>query len=149
VLARAQHPKRIYDEQLRASEEEKMSSNPSERDLQIRTAIDEWEEARIEQELVRKQTDLWQKENIPPRRPKIIDSVVEISDYERESEDWDKPHRAQRARLHEADMRLQRATKKVESLLPHEYEYRHEEKLYKLGSSGLATRSRYDSGRSG
>lgn len=124
-----------------------MNREPSELDLQIRTAIDEWEEARLEQEMIHKQSDLWQKENIPPRRPKIVASVLEIEDYERESEEWDKPYQAQRQRRHEADMRLQRATKKVESLLPYEYEYSHGEKLYKVGSSGLVTRHRSDSGR--
>ena len=124
-----------------------MNREPSELDLQIRTAIDEWEEARLDRELTHTQTELWQKENIPPRRPKIIASVLEIEDYERESEEWDKPYQAQRQKRHEADMRLQKATKKVESLLPQEFEYSHGEKLYRVGSSGLVTRHRSDNGR--
>lgn len=125
-----------------------MTREPSERDLQIRAAIDEWEEAKLNQELTHQQTDLWQKENIPPRRPKIIDSVLEIEDYERETEEWDKPYRDQREKRHEADMKLQRATRNVESLLPHEYEYKYGEKLYRVGSSGLVARNQFDSGRS-
>lgn len=35
-----------------------MNGEPSELDLQIRTAIDEWEEARLDRELTHKQTDL-------------------------------------------------------------------------------------------
>lgn len=124
-----------------------MTIEPSERDLQIRTAIDEWEEARLNRELTYQQTELWQKENVPPRKPKVIDSILEIEDYERENEEWNKPYQEQREKRHEADMRLQRATQNVESVLPHEYEYRHGEKLYRVGSSGLATRSQSDSGR--
>lgn len=125
-----------------------MSRDPSELDLQIRAAIDEWEVARLDQESTHAQNELWEKENIPPSKPRVIDSVLEIEDYERKSEQWDKPHQDQRAKRHEADMRLQRATKKVESLLPHEYEYRHGDKVYKVGSSGLVTRSGSDSWRS-
>lgn len=122
-----------------------MTREPSERDLQIRTAIDEWEAARTNQESTHKQTDLWQDENSPPRKPKIIASVLEIDDYERESEEWNTPYQDQRGKRHQADMNLQKATKNVESLLPHEYEYSHGEKLYKVGSSGLVTRSQFDS----
>lgn len=121
-----------------------MTREPSERDLQIRTAIDEWEEARLNQDLTHKQTDLWQNENTPPRKPKIIGSVLEIEDYERESEEWDIPYQDQRKMRHEADMRLQRAAKNVVSLLPPEYEYSHREKLYRVGSSGLVTRSQFE-----
>lgn len=125
-----------------------MTREPSERDLQIRAAIEEWEEARINRELTHESTDLWQQENVPPRRPKIIESIAEIGDYERESEEWNRPYQEQRERRHEADMRLQRATKHVESLLPAEYEYRHGKKLYRIGSSGLVARDQPDGGRS-
>jgi hypothetical protein len=100
-----------------------MSEETTERDVQIRAAIDEYHQAIAEQDRIREETTRWQQEHPPPQKPETVTSVAQIDEYERKNEEWGVPYREQLRMRDEAAVRAEKATETLTTLLPRDYGY--------------------------
>lgn len=114
-----------------------MNSDPDQRDSELRTAIDEYREAADNHSQIYREASQWQQENPPPRRPKSVQSISEIEEFERKNDEWNKPYRTRIAQQDEAEKRSQEKRKRLESLLPRDFAYDYKGKRYEYGSGGL------------
>jgi chromosome segregation ATPase len=107
-----------------------MNSGPAQRDVEIRAAIDELNEADENVRRVREEVERWQQENPSPKQPKSVQRMAEIEEFERRNEAWNKLYMERRERLEQAQARLHAAQKKLVSLLPQHIGYEYKGKRY-------------------
>ena len=112
-----------------------MSSGPTQKDTEIRAAIDELNEAVENTRRAREEVERWQRENRRPEQPQSVQSMAEVEEFERRSEEWNKPYIERRERLEQAEVKLQAAHKKLQSLLPQHIGYEYKGKVYRLDGS--------------
>jgi hypothetical protein len=107
-----------------------MNSGPTQRDVEIRAAIDELNEADEKVHGAREEGERWQQENPPPKQPKSVRRMAEVEEFERRNEAWNKLYMEHRERLEQAQAQLQTAQKKLVSLLPQQIGYVYKGKRY-------------------
>jgi hypothetical protein len=113
-----------------------MSEEPTQRDLEIRAAIDELSEANENVQRMLDEVRRWQQQNPPPAPPRSVRSMAEVEEFERRNEEWHKPYGERTNRYEQAQAQLEAASKKVESVLPQHYAYEYKGKRYlREGSS--------------
>jgi F0F1-type ATP synthase membrane subunit b/b' len=112
-----------------------MSREPTQRDLEIRAAIDELSEANENMELMLEEVRRWQQQNPPPAQPPSVRSMAEVEAFERRNEEWHKPYSERMNRYEQAQAQLEAARNKVKSLLPQHYAYEYKGKRYLLEGS--------------
>ncbi len=113
-----------------------MSEEPTQRDLEIRAAIDELREANENVQRMLEEVRRWQQQNPPPAQPRSVRSMAEVEEFERRNEEWHKPYGERMNRYEQAQARLEAASNKVKSLLPQHYAYEYKGKRYlREGSS--------------
>src|SRR5215211_7222471 len=95
-----------------------MNSGPAQRDVEIRAAINELNEAEKNVRGVREEGERWQQENPPPKQPKSVQRMAEIEEFEGRNQAWNKLYMEHRERLEQAQARLYAAQEKLVSLLP-------------------------------
>jgi predicted RNase H-like nuclease (RuvC/YqgF family) len=95
-----------------------MSSGPTQKDTEIRAAIDELNEAVENTRRAREEVERWQRENPRPEQPQSVQSMAEVERFERRSEEWNKPYIERRERLEQAEEKLQAAHKKATVTAP-------------------------------
>jgi predicted nucleic acid-binding Zn-ribbon protein len=120
-----------------------MSEEATQRDLEIRAAINELSEASENMQRITEEVERWQKENQPPTQPQSVRSMAEVEEYERKNEEWHEPYKQRMERHQQARARLEAASNKVKSLLPphiaYEYKgrrYRREGNTYRIEDIG-------------
>jgi hypothetical protein len=69
-----------------------MSGEPTQRDLEIRAAIDELGEANKNVDRMLDEVRRWQQQNPPPAQPRSVRSMAEVEEFERRNEEWHKPY---------------------------------------------------------
>jgi hypothetical protein len=107
-----------------------MHSEPAQRDVEVRAAIDEVNEADENVRRVREEGELWQQENPPPKQPKSVQRMAEVEEFELRNEAWNRLYMERRESLERAQARLQAAREKLVSLLPQHIGYEHKGKRY-------------------
>jgi hypothetical protein len=107
-----------------------MNSGPAQRDVEIRAAIDELNEADENVRRVREEGERWQQENPSPKQPKSVQRMAEVEEFERRNEAWNKLYMERRERLEQAQTQLHTAQKKLVSLLPQHIGYEYKGKRY-------------------
>lgn len=112
-----------------------MDREATERDLEIRAAIDEYHEAGAEYHRVHEETKLWQQENPQPTQPRIVESTAEIEEHEKATVEWSTLYDEQRERREEAEGNFQEAAHKQKTLLPRKFGYRYRRRTYSLSGS--------------
>ena len=112
-----------------------MSEETTEKDIQIRAAIDEYHQAIAEQDRIREETTRWQQEHPPPQKPKTVTSMAQIDEYERKNEGWSVPYREQLRMRDEAADRADKATETLTTLLPRDYGYVYKGHRYVVSSN--------------
>jgi hypothetical protein len=113
-----------------------MSEEPTQRDLEIRAAIDELSGANENVQRMLDEVRRWQQQNPPPAPPRSVRSMAEVEEFERRNEEWHKPYSERMNRYEQAQARLEAASNKVKSLLPQHYGYEYKGKRYlREGSS--------------
>ena len=65
-----------------------MSEEPTQRDLEIRAAIDELSEANENVQRMLDEVRRWQQQNPPPAPPRSVRSMAEVEEFERRNEEW-------------------------------------------------------------
>jgi hypothetical protein len=110
-----------------------MSSGPTQRDVEIRAAIDETHEIDKNVRRIREELQRWQQENPSPKQPQSVQSMAEIEEFERRNVEWSKPYAERRERLEQAESQLYAASNKVKSLLPEGVAYEYKGKRYLRG----------------
>jgi hypothetical protein len=88
-----------------------MNSGPAQRDVEIRAAIDELNEADENVRRVREEVERWQQENPSPKQPKSVQRMAEVEEFERRNEAWNKLYMERRERLEQAQTQLHTAQK--------------------------------------
>ena len=112
-----------------------VSSGPTQRDVELRAAIDEARQAAENLRRAREEGQRWQQENPPPQQPQSVRSMAEVEEFGRSKEEWSKPNTERSERLDQAKSQLLTATNKVTSLLPEDIAYEYKGKLYKRKGS--------------
>ena len=107
-----------------------MNSGPAQRDVEIRAAIDELNEADESVRAVREELERWQQENPSPKQPKSVQRMAEVEEFERRNEAWNKLYMERRERLEQAQAQLHAAQEKLVSLLPQHIGYVYKGKRY-------------------
>jgi chromosome segregation ATPase len=107
-----------------------MNSGPAHRDVEIRAAIDELNEADKNVRGVREEVERWQQENPSPKQPKSVQRMAEIEEFEGRNQAWNKLYMEHRERLEQAQAQLHAAQEKLVSLLPQEIGYEYKGKRY-------------------
>ena len=107
-----------------------MNSGPAQRDVEIRAAIDELNEAEKNVRGVREDVERWQQENPPPKQPKSVQRMAEVEEFEGRKVAWNKLYMEHRERLEQAQAQLHAAQEKLVSLLPQEIGYEYKGKRY-------------------
>ena len=120
---------------LQPTEGGPVSSGPTQRDVELRAAIDEVRQAAENLRRVREEGQRWQQENPPPEQPQSVQSMTEVEEFGRRKEEWSKPNTESSERLAQAKSQLLTATNKVTSLLPEDIAYEYKGKLYKRKGS--------------
>jgi len=112
-----------------------MDSGAAQKDVEIRAAIDELNEAHENVRGAREEGERWQQENPPPKQPKSVQRMAEVEEFERRNEAWNKLHIEHRERLEQAQAQLHTAQNKLVSLLPQHIGYVYKEKRYQREGS--------------
>jgi hypothetical protein len=112
-----------------------MNSGPAQRDVEIRAAINELNEAEKNVRGVREEVERWQQENPPPKQPKSVQRMAEVEEFERRNEAWNKLYMERRERLEQAQARLHAAQQKLVRLLPQHIGYEYKGKRYQREGS--------------
>ena len=113
-----------------------MSEEPTQRDLEIRAAINELSEANENMQRVLDEVRRWQQQNPPPAPPRSVRSMAEVEEFERRNEEWHKPYGERMNRYEQAQAQLEAARNNVNLLLPQHYAYEYKGKRYlREGSS--------------
>ena len=113
-----------------------MNEEPTQRDLEIRAAIDELSEANENVQRMLEEVRRWQQQNPPPAQPRSVRSMAEVEEFECRNEEWHKPYGERMNRYEQAQAQLEAARNKVKSLLPLHYAYEYKGKRYlREGSS--------------
>ena len=112
-----------------------MSSGPTQKDVELRAAIDEARQAAKNLNRIREELQRWQQGNPPPEQPQSVQSIAEVEEFGRRKEEWSKPNTERSERLAQAKSQLLTATNKVTSLLPEDIAYEYKGKLYKRKGS--------------
>jgi hypothetical protein len=112
-----------------------MSEEATQRDLEIRAAINELSEANENMQRMTKEVERWQQENPPPTQPQSVRSMAEVEEFERKNDEWHKPYRERMERHQQARARLEAASNKVKSLLPEHIAYEYKGRRYKREGS--------------
>jgi hypothetical protein len=107
-----------------------MNSGPAQRDVEIRAAINELNEAEKNVRGVREEVERWQQENPPPKQPKSVQRMAEVEEFESRKVAWNKLYMEYRERLEQAQARLHAAQEKLVSLLPQQIGYEYKGKRY-------------------
>ena len=107
-----------------------MNSGPAQKDVEIRAAIDELNEAHENVRHVREEGERWQQENPPPKQPKSVERMAEVEEFERRKEAWNKLYMERREQLEQAQAQLHAAQDKLVSLLPQDIGYEYKGKRY-------------------
>jgi hypothetical protein len=107
-----------------------MNSGPAQRDVEIRAAINELNEAEKNVRGVREEGERWQQVNPPPKQPKSVQRMVEIEEFEGRNQAWNKLYMEHRERLEQTQARLHAAQEKLVSLLPQQIGYEYKGKRY-------------------
>jgi hypothetical protein len=107
-----------------------MDSGPAQKDVEIRAAIDELNEAEKNVRGVREDVERWQQENPPPKQPKSVQRMAEVEEFEGRKVAWNKLYMEHRERLEQAQAQLHAAQEKLVSLLPQEIGYEYKGKRY-------------------
>ena len=107
-----------------------MNSGPAQKDVEIRAAIDELNEAEKNVRGVREDVERWQQENPPPKQPKSVQRMAEVEEFEGRKVAWNKLYMEHRERLEQAQAQLHAAQEKLVSLLPQEIGYEYKGKRY-------------------
>jgi hypothetical protein len=107
-----------------------MDNEPAQRDVEIRAAIDEVNEADENVRGVREEVERWQQENPSPKQPKSVQRMAEVEEFESRNEAWNKLYMERRRSLEQAQTRLHTAQKKLVSLLPQHIGYEYKGKRY-------------------
>lgn len=107
-----------------------MSKEPTQRDLEIRAAIDELSEANENLQRTLEEVERWQRQNPPPAQPRSVQSMAEVEEFERRNEEWHKPYSELMNRYEQAQAQLEATSSKVKSLLPQHYAYEYKGKRY-------------------
>jgi len=107
-----------------------MNSGPAQRDVEIRAAINELNEAEKNVRGVREVGERWQQENPPPKQPKSVQRMAEIEEFEGRNQAWNKLYMEHRERLEQTQARLHAAQEKLVSLLPQQIGYEYKGKRY-------------------
>jgi hypothetical protein len=107
-----------------------MNSGPAQRDVEIRAAINELNEADKNVRGVREEVERWQQENPPPKQPKSVQRMAEIEEFEGRNQAWNKLYMEHREGLEQAQARLHAAQEKLVSLLPQQIGYEYKGKRY-------------------
>ena len=113
-----------------------MSAEASERDRQLREAIDEWEGATAKVARARTEANHWHQENPPPQQPKSVESFAEYEEFERQNQEYNVAHGKYRDSLMQAQVEERAAQEQVRKLLPESVPYRHKGKRYVLRDGG-------------
>ena len=95
-----------------------MNSGPAQRDVEIRAAIDELNEAEKTVRGVREEGERWQQENPSPKQPKSVQRMAEIEEFEGRNQAWNKLYMEHRERLEQAQARLHAAQEKARVTAP-------------------------------
>lgn len=111
-----------------------MSREPTEKDLKIRAAIDEYHQAQADFLRVDQETKRWAQENPQPSRPKSVESTAEIDEFEKANAEWGKPYHEQRERREHAERKFSEARGNLISLLPRNFNYIYQGKGYSIDS---------------
>ena len=107
-----------------------MNSGPAQKDVEIRAAIDELNEAHENVRHVREEGERWQQENPPPKQPKSVERMAEIEEFERRNGAWNKLYMERREQLEQSQAQLHAAQEKLVSLLPQHIGYEYKGKRY-------------------
>jgi hypothetical protein len=107
-----------------------MNSGPAQRDVEIRAAINELNEAEKNVRGVREEGERWQQVNPPPKQPKSVQRMAEIEEFEGRNQAWNKLYMEHRERLEQTQARLHAAQEKLVSLLPQQIGYEYKGKRY-------------------
>ena len=107
-----------------------MHSEPAQRDVEVRAAIDEVNEADQNVRRVREEGERWQQENPTPKQPKSVQRMAEVEEFELRNEAWNKLYLERRGSLEQAQARLHAAQEKLVSLLPQHIGYEYKGKRY-------------------
>ena len=112
-----------------------MNSGPAQKDVEIRAAIEELNEADENVRGVREEVERWQQENPPPKQPKSVQRMVEVEEFESRKVAWNKLYMEHRERLEQAQAQLHAAQEKLVSLLPQQIGYEYKGKRYQREGS--------------
>jgi chromosome segregation ATPase len=107
-----------------------MNSGPAQKDVEIRAAIDELNEALENVRGAREEGERWQQENPPPKQPKSVERMAQVEEFERRNEAWNKQYMERGEQLQQAQAQLHAAQQKLVSLLPQHIGYEYKGKRY-------------------